>query len=352
MGHTTRCIPLIGYLLSLGHLVTVAGNASQRAFIEETFGGIDFIHLDGYQISYSRWNRWAQSGLLAQMPKILNAIKREHAWLETLAHERQIDGIISDNRYGLYHAAIPSVILTHQLCVQTGMGQVADTFLQRLHYRFLNRFTATWIPDAAGADNLGGKLSHTGVMPAQFEYLGLLSRFALTGHNEHPATPDASGPLVILLSGPEPQRTELSAVLWRQACAFNRRIIFVEGSEQARLPGNIPPHIEYHKRLGQQDLYLVLSGAGMVVCRSGYSTLMDLVALHKQAILIPTPGQTEQQYLAKRLKQAGQYYASRQDTFELGRAVREAEQAGNTPPGLRKSFSSYQSILKAWADSL
>ena len=117
LGHTTRCIPLIRHIQQLGHVPVVAGNQAQRTFIEETFGNIENIHLEGYNISYSGWNRFSQAGLLSQLPRIQKTITAEHKWLQQLSHEIKIDGIISDNRYGLFHDTIPSVIITHQLNV-------------------------------------------------------------------------------------------------------------------------------------------------------------------------------------------------------------------------------------------
>src|SRR6185312_274155 len=133
--------------------------------IEETFGHIDIIHLDGYHISYSGWNRWAQMGILSQLPRITKTIRREHEWLMKLCAQRQFDGIISDNRYGLFHPHIPCVILTHQVCVQTGFGNMPDNVIRKLHYKFLERFNETWIVDMPETPNLGGKLSHTRPLP-------------------------------------------------------------------------------------------------------------------------------------------------------------------------------------------
>jgi len=111
LGHTSRCIPIIGYILSLGHVPVVACNQSQRSYIKETFGTIEFIHLEGYNVTYSKWNKFGQVGLLSQLPAINKAIKQEHDWLQQCAEDMKIDGIISDNRYGLFHKSIPSVII-------------------------------------------------------------------------------------------------------------------------------------------------------------------------------------------------------------------------------------------------
>lgn len=322
LGHTTRCIPVISYLHELGHIPIVAGNAVQEAVVKAHFPDITFIALEGYNIFYSKWNKWAQAGLLRQLPHIQKVIKAEHEWLKQLAQERRIDGIISDNRYGLFHEDIPSVIITHQLQVLTGLGALADRLVQKIHYQYLDRFGATWVADVPGTPNLAGKLAHTALLPQRVEYIGLLSRFYNGLAN---AAGSAGGPLLVLLSGPEPQRSILSAILWRQVLAYKGEVIFAEGSTSAATPPDIPPHIAYHKILVNDVLYNAIASAGMVICRSGYSSLMDLVALNKKAILIPTPGQTEQEYLGSALHRAGVFYAAKQDGFVLDRALAAAK---------------------------
>jgi len=352
LGHTTRCVPLISYIQSLGHNVTVAGNASQRAYIEETFGLIDFIHLEGYNIRYSEWNKWAQTGLLSQSPAIKRTINSEHKWLQKLSAERKIDGIISDNRYGLFHPDIPSVILTHQLQVQTGLGPVANLAVQKIHYHLLNRFNATWVVDVPGTPNLGGNLSHSSAQPRHTKYIGLLSRFANIEEVPLPENEGEECPLVILLSGPEPQRSILSRVLWQQSLGYEGKMIFIEGSELATPPDNIPPPITYYKRLTHQQLAPILQKAGMAICRSGYSTLMDLVALGKKAILIPTPGQTEQLYLGRHLHKQDIFYSTSQQGFNLASALNEANQFPYNPLKLQPAYNLHKDVLDKWLAAL
>ena len=347
LGHTTRCVPIIRYIQSLGHVPVVAGNASQRSFIEETFGNIDIIHLEGYNIRYSRLNKWAQIGLLSQVPGIVHAINNEHTWLLELVSKQKIDGIISDNRYGIYHPDIPSVIITHQLQIQTGMGAMADRMIQRIHYRFLERFNKIWIPDVAGTPNLSGKLAHTDHLPKQAHYIGLLARFDGVTLNNKIGTS-----LVVLLSGPEPQRSELSLLLWQQVKEHNGKVIFIEGSTNATAPDLIPAHISYHKRLTDKELGPILADASMIICRSGYSTLMDLAVTGKKAILIPTQGQTEQEYLGRHLHDAGLFYNTGQQGFSLKNSLNEATKFRYIHPVLNNYYELYQPIVEEWLRAL
>ncbi len=342
-GHTTRCVPLIQHLLEQGHNPIVAGNTAQLAFIKETYPAISTVYLEGYNITYSGWNRVAQAGLLMQMPGILRAIKQEHQWLQHTAKELKIDGVISDNRYGLHHSTIPSVILTHQLHIMSGMGSAVDNMVQRMHYKYLNRFSATWVVDTEKEPSLAGALSHSSKMPAQYKYIGLLSRFA---EKNQAVASDKS--LLILLSGPEPQRIHLSRLLWEQALRYSGKIIFAEGSDNAIAPAEIPAHISYHKRLGNDALAHTLQEVDMVICRSGYSTIMDLVATKKRAILIPTPGQTEQEYLGKYLHEKGMFYSTPQSGFDLNNTIAAASSFPFKPFNADGAYEMYRKVLAEW----
>jgi len=347
LGHTTRVMPLISHIQSLGHIPVVAGNAAQRSFIKETFSKIENIHLDGYDITYSKWNKWAQAGILAQLPHIHRAIGREHDWLNQLAQHRKIDGIISDNRYGLFHRHIPSVILTHQLQVQSGFGNFTDRTIQKIHYKYLNRFGATWVVDAQNSPGLAGSLSHTKTLPEHSSYIGLLSRFAPVN-----GSATSNGPLLVLLSGPEPQRSALSHMLWQQVQHYSGKVLFVEGTEQAQPPAHIPSHISWHNRVQGDALEQAIRQARIIICRSGYSTLMDLVALQKKAILIPTPGQTEQEYLGNSLHKQGIFYSTQQNGFDLQATLEATQQFHFHSLALQHHFNDHEQVVANWLRSL
>ena len=341
LGHTTRCIPLMRCMQRLGHIVVFAGNEWQRSFIEQTFPAIENIHLEGYNVTYGATSGLEKVSLLSQVPRLRLAIKKEHAWLQQHIAAIRPDAIISDNRYGMYHPSVPSVIMTHQLQIQTGMGNAMNRAVQKMHYKFLERFDSIWVPDTEGTNNLGGALSHTTPLPKNTSYLGLLSQFDAGEANtdEH---------LLVLLSGPEPQRTMLADLLWQQAMQHKGKVVFVAGTEQVARPQHIPEHITYHARLSGDVLKTAIQKASMVVCRSGYSTIMDLVRLSKRAILIPTPGQTEQEYLARHLQQQDVFPCASQKGFDLTKAL---SNAADFPYDLPKSgayFHDHEAILEKW----
>jgi UDP-N-acetylglucosamine transferase subunit ALG13 len=336
---------LVRHLLEEGHRVTVAGNESQRRFIEESFPG-STIHLDGYDVRYSNTYSGFLLTLLSQLPRLLRTIRHEREWLEQQIKEQGFDGIISDNRYGLYHGSVPSVIITHQLQVQTGMGSFADQLTRQQHYTYLQRFNECWIPDVPGMPNLGGTLSHPAVMPAAAKYIGLLSQMQpneITGAGSH---------LLVLLSGPEPQRTLLSDIIWQQLQQYEGKVVFVEGSSNAPVRTAVPENFAYHQRLTQQQLQPLIEHASMVVCRSGYSSLMDLLLLHRKAILVPTPGQTEQEYLAKHLQEQGVFVTMPQKGFELAGALKAASGFAFHSLLSKNDYNLYAPVLNEWLAGL
>lgn len=348
LGHTTRCIPLMRYLLSLGHMIVFAGNQIQQQYISKTFPGIETIHLDGYGVRYASTAGRLKLALLQQIPRLLTAISREQAWLQQLTTEQHFDGIISDNRYGLFHPSIPAVFITHQLQVQTGFGDLADNWLRQLHYRYIRRFDTCWVVDTPGTPNLAGRLSHPDRLPPQTHYLGLLSQLERPQLSRN--TPGKI--LLVLLSGPEPQRSILSAILWQQCSQYHGTVVFVEGSDSApeRIAGR--PGMQWKRYVTRETLQPMLENASLVICRSGYSTLMDLVIMRLKAILIPTPGQTEQEYLGRYLHRLGIFYCASQTDFNLTASLEAADKFpfhSTLPDGC---CDRYQPVVAAWIDNI
>jgi UDP:flavonoid glycosyltransferase YjiC (YdhE family) len=322
LGHTTRCIPIIRYLIAQGNEVYVAAEGASARLLLENFPGINLLHLDGYRIQYSRKKEMFTVKILLQVPKILATIKKEHQWLQQQQQIHQFDLVISDNRYGLYHSEIPCVILTHQLQILSGKGGFADAMLRKLHHRLLNRFRKCWVVDEEANGGFSGKLAHPQVLPAHAVYAGLLSQFS-------GCIPDNSNQnktqILVLLSGPEPMRSQLESMILRQTKALTTyRFTIVGGNPLGNMIDDLPKHIIYYTHLNAQKLLPELQKAALVICRSGYSTIMDLAVLGKKALLIPTPGQSEQEYLAAYLKEKKYFQTCTQDALQLAIQIPEA----------------------------
>ncbi|HVU97355.1 MAG TPA: glycosyltransferase [Puia sp.] len=253
-------------------------------------------------------------------------IKRERAWLRGFAAQEGLDLVISDNRYGLAVPGVFCVFITHQLRILTPFGRWTDGLLQRMNYKLIRRFSRCWVPDIGGPGSLAGALSDPKRMPqVTTRYIGVLSRMSGSAATEETY-------VLVILSGPEPQRTVLEKDILRQAAAVHDPIVLVRG-----LPGGgqplkaAPATVTAYDHLPSTELERVMACARLVITRSGYSTVMDLVRMRKRAVLIPTPGQTEQEYLGRYLAAKGWAECIPQNKFSLEKALSSAVPAPAWP---------------------
>lgn len=299
LGHTTRCIPIIHYLRSRGHKVYAGAEGNSAKLLKSNFPDLEILDLEGYNIEYAKNKSGFIFKILQQVPKIVATLKAEHRWLDKMHQQYHFDAIISDNRYGLYHKGIKNVILTHQVQILSGMGKLADLILLKWHRGLLERFQQCWIVDTEKTPGLSGKLAHPKRLPANARYIGYLSQFFDTPGQSRMPKPNH---FLILLSGPEPMRSQFEAKLWQQCSLLNQyTFTFVAGKSGLAAPEYIPAHIKWHSYMGAAELAEEILDACGMVCRGGYTTLMDLQVLQRPALLVPTPGQTEQEYLAQTL---------------------------------------------------
>jgi hypothetical protein len=279
--------------------------------LKKEFPTAEFIFIKGYNVKYPTNVGSFTRKILQQIPKIWWAILREHFWLRAQLKQRSWDLLISDNRYGLHTKKIPSVFITHQLRVQTGSGKLSDDLIQTILYRKINKFTQCWIPDEASNNiNIAGLLSHPIKKPNRYKYIGPLSRLNFNNVTQ-------GNTILVLLSGPEPQRTMLENILLEQLHDSTEKIIFVRGLPLETKKMSVSQNIQIENYMDSKTLIGVMEEAEMVVCRAGYSSIMDLIKLNKKAIIIPTPGQTEQEYLATHLNQLKLFVVQSQKNISL-----------------------------------
>lgn len=318
LGHATRCIPVISALIKQHCTIFVASEGQIKTLLQKEFPHLHFIELKGYRVKYSRYAFWMPAKLLLQLPKIMHRIYAENRWLKRAVKEYNIDAVISDNRMGLYHKQIPCVYITHQLNIKTGNG-FTEILTQKIHYHFINKFKACWVPDAKGIVNLAGELSHPAKLPkVRVDYLGSLSRF-------EKAAVENQYDLCIILSGPEPQRTVFEKIILADVDKMQEKICLVRGLPlETEIPELNNPSIEIKNHLPADKLSKIIQQSKIIISRCGYSTIMDLVKLHKKAILVPTPGQTEQEYLGRFLQEQKIFYSIGQKNFSLSEAIKKA----------------------------
>jgi UDP:flavonoid glycosyltransferase YjiC (YdhE family) len=310
LGHATRCIPIIRELIHSGLQVILAGDGNTEKILRSEFPTLDFLPLEGYHITYGKNKIDLVGKILLQIPRIIISIEKENAWLEQVIEEYKIDAVISDNRYGLYNKNIYSVFITHQLQIKTGLA-ITDRIVQEINFKYINNFNVCWVPDVPGKTSLAGQLSHPKKKPAiPLEYMGWQSRFQKEIQTEEKN-------ILVILSGPEPQRTLFEELILEQLSSYEKPVVFVRG-----LPGE-DSHIETKENvvvfnhLCAADLEEQIAAASFIIARSGYSTVMDLIPLKKKTILVPTPGQTEQEYLAAHLLQNCFALCAEQSVFHL-----------------------------------
>lgn len=339
LGHATRCIPIIHELLAHGHQPFIASDGVALTLLKKEFPELPAFELSSYKISYAEKGKNFKIKMIWDSPKVLKAMAKEKKEVKRLVKEHGLDGIISDNRLGAYYKKVPCVFITHQLNVLSGNTTWMSS---KAHQKIIKKFDACWVPDVQDKPNLTGKLGHLKKSKLNIAYLGPLSRFE---KKELPLIYD----LMVLLSGPEPQRTFLEEKLLSELRGFEGNILFVKGKiedEQVREEiwtsnGNII-HYNFMK---SAELEEALNQSKQVLCRSGYTTVMDLAKLEKKAFFIPTPGQYEQEYLAKRMQKQGLVPFSSQEDFCLNDLSRIVDFKGLTQFESQTDYSALFSVF-------
>ncbi len=303
LGHASRCISLIERLQSDGNEVVLGGDGESLTLLRKHFPDLAVLPLAPLNLHYGKGKRqvWA---IVRSLPKIVRSAVSDHKMLADYLRYEQIDEVISDNRFGLYSDRTRCIYMTHQLVVALPRPwRWLEPIVARLHRKIISRFDACWIPDnACGKDSsqgLGGRLSHPEVLPKHSEYIGPLSRFEGKDYQ-----PDTTYSVVAILSGLEPQRTIFENEIVNRYENSDETVLVVRGKIQS------PPTVIKHRNitiipwLDDKHTAAYLLGAKLIVCRSGYSSVMDMYALGvmNKVDWHPTPGQPEQEYLAEYMK--------------------------------------------------
>jgi len=297
LGHATRMLPIIDTLLKKDCKVIVAADSHIAEFIQSNYPTVETDFLPSLKVRLGK-SRFANLTLIVIAFKII-----WHTWLERraigkLVNRHEASLVISDNRYGLYAKYIPSVLVTHQFSIQfpwpfKWAKPIGEWYVRR----YANRFSQCWIPDNPGENSLTGMLTQPKKLPSNVHFIGLLSRFS--GAQILPS--EFGWELLGIVSGPEPQRQMFEDELVNLSNKLGVKCLIVQGKPGGDVKpaeaglASLVPH------LSSTDMAKAIVSSKYIVCRSGYSTIMDLIALNRRALLVPTPGQTEQEYLANHL---------------------------------------------------
>lgn len=309
LGHATRCIPIIKALEENNFEPILASDGIALTLLKKEFPHLTTIELPPYNILYAENGKNFKWKLLAQMPKMFRAISKEKKAIKKIIADYEIKGIISDNRLGVFSKKIPSVFITHQLNVLSGKTSWLTT---KVHLNFIKKYNSCWVPDVENFPNLSGKLGHMNNPLKNIQYIGPLSRF------EKEILPIRYD-LMVILSGPEPQRTFLEEKIISELKNYSQEVLFIQGKVASSQVITKKGNITYYNFMTSNQLETSFNESNVILCRSGYTTVMDLAKLNKKAFFIPTPGQYEQVYLAKKFKSEAIAPSCKQEQFKISK---------------------------------
>lgn len=308
LGHATRCIPIIRKLQEHNYEVIIASDGDALQLLQKEFPAVKTLELPSYHISYPKNGKLFKWKFVINSPKMILAMYHEHRKINKWIEEFQLDGIISDNRLGCYSKKVPSVYITHQLKVFSGITTRLTT---KTHRFFIEKYSECWVPDLKNnQSNLAGDLSKKFDSKIPIHYLGPISRLDKLDLN-------FKYDLMVILSGPEPQRGILEKKLILETQKFQGKIVFVKGKIEDEITIEQKENITFYNFMDSSLLEKFLNESKIVLCRSGYTSIMDLATLEKKVFFIPTPGQYEQEYLAKKHQLEGFSPFSNQNDFTI-----------------------------------
>ena len=304
LGHATRCIPIIRQYLDLGNEVVLGGDGDSLLLLHRTFPKLRVINLPSLELCYDE-DAKQRKFYWRSIPILLRSAIADHYYLrQTLAIE-QFDLVISDNRFGFFSKDVRCVYITHQLYpILPKRLFLFQPLVRWLHARVYNRYDEVWVPDYEDTkDNLSGDLSHGGHFDKRAKYIGPLSRFSLCTAEEGQTRFNHTHSIVAILSGLEPQRTIFEQQILHRFSISTDSLLLVRGKVSEPQTTIQKNNITIVPNLNDSEMVIAMTNAQKIIVRSGYSTIMDLEALGvlSKAELHPTPGQSEQEYLAQRL---------------------------------------------------
>jgi hypothetical protein len=270
LGHATRCVPIIRSFLEQGAEVEIASAASHKKIFAQEFPNLAWHEAPSYNIKYPRHGWQMPFWLLSQIPHIKKTMQEENKWLASLCEKQKYTQIVSDNRFGFFSKKIKSIYITHQLRIAfPGPFVIFEKIGESWHKSIMKNFNEIWVPDYKEFPGLAGKLSHPSYTNEKIKYIGPLSRLI---NNPENSGSDKSIDILALISGPEPQRT----IFEKQV----REILSKTKGNHYIIRGKID-----EENISAAELREKILASRKVLCRSGYSTIMDLALLKAEAIL-------------------------------------------------------------------
>ena len=317
LGHAARMIPLARKLREMNHKVIIGSGEEHLSLFRNEIPGILLINFPGFKPAYSRFFPQYLS-LLFKTPLLLYHICAEHYKLKKILSENSVDIIISDNRFGLWNRSVTSVYISHMPLIPFPKRfKFLESIGVALHQKIIKKYSFCFIPDLPGDLNLSGRLSHSIKLPGNIRFIGILSRF-INSDSRHNETPEKSDHTTVILSGPQPQREILRQKLITLLKDNETQTIIFDGKPHKSSDIAVSGNISFYSHLSASRMKEIIESSRNIIARSGYTTIMELVSLNCTALIIPTPGQTEQEYLAKYLSEKGWFNTVTQGELKEG----------------------------------
>lgn len=327
LGHATRIIPIIHELSQKGYLITVATNKELGSLIKNHCPYSDIINFYSPKMKL-RMGKASVLNLLSFLVKLPFVSIIEYIKLKRLLKGKRFTLIVSDNRYGLRSKTVKSVIITHQLRV---IPPKPFGFLklpgEKIIKYLLSKFDEVWVPDFNNSTRIAGILSEPNGLD-NLKYIGPLSRF----FNAKAPSSGFYWDITAIASGPEPQKSEFIKIITSCLQRTGQKCLILKGNPLEKNQEEAIENITLIGILDGEGMAQAIKNSRIVISRSGYSTIMDLLYLNKGGILIPTPGQTEQEYLAQRMCELGWFKSIRQNDLVNELAPTLKDQGIPIPP--------------------
>ncbi len=335
LGHATRSLPLIQEFLRRRWVVYIGSSGRAGIFLKQEVPDAAYIELPDYSIKYDE-DKVKTGKLLSHFPRLLQRIKSEQILLESVVQKNNIDLVVSDHRYGCYSSTVPSVFVSHQLRFITPSFLKPFEFVGKLFNQYFhNKYHSVIVPDywQNGEGMLSGRLSKAST-DQFYRFPGILSSIPSQ------ITEAKDIDVLISISGPEPQRTKFESIIRDQITQINGKVVIGLGKPETIRQEFIKPDIQIYHHLDRDKMTNLIHRSRFLVARSGYSTVMEIAELGKKALFIPTPGQTEQLYLANRFNKKGWFYTINQSALNLKEAIQQAKKY----PGFPQKFSTEKTV--------
>jgi uncharacterized protein (TIGR00661 family) len=320
LGHATRSLPIIRKLISEGHHLTIISHGRPIELLQkELETSVEFYDVQDYPMLLSENSRQFLAKSMIYWPVFIKRIESGLIQLQKILQKKSYHLIISDARYDMYSKTIPSYFISHQMRIMNPLRiRMFETGSELFNKFFFKRFKGILIPDYT-KDDLSGDLSHNlkRIDTSKIHYIGALSDFT---EKKTPKKID----YLISLSGPEPQRSIIEQTILSQISEIDGEIVMTLGKTEIDSK-NKQDNITIYSFLPKEKREKLLNQAKMVIARSGYSTIMDLAVIHTKALLIPTPGQIEQEYLGQYHNMKNTFYSIPQARLQLAESLEKTK---------------------------